>query len=142
MHNYDPHIDPKGLAPLALVCFAGAAFALFMLLTGCRLPPPGMPPTGPIACSVDAVQRCWPGAIGPVNTCLTSAGASGCLLGLIQPGGCMVENVIACLVRHQGAEFAHAAQLNPGDVRSARAAENARQFITERKYTFTKEGSP
>ena len=123
--------------PGPLVMFVISALALAVLTVGgCRLPPPGTPPQGPIACTVDAIQRCWPSVIGPVNTCLTGTSATSCLLGLIQPSGCAVESVIACLVRQQGAEFAHSARMNPDDVRSARAAENARNFLADRGYTF------
>lgn len=119
---------------LMLVFLSWCAVAIGV--QSCRVPPPGTPP-GPIVCTTEAIQKCWPGMIGPVNSCLTSMAAVPCLLGLIQPTGCAVEQVIACLVQRQVGEFAAAARINPDDERSARAADNARQFIAERGYTFS-----
>ena len=115
------------------------AFALITALSGCRVPPPDSFVGKLINCSSRSVQENWPTLLGPVNTCLTgaAAGATPCLLGLIKPTAGFTEDVVACLVNYQGQQFAASAQANSGDIRSARAALNAREFIKARDYKFT-----
>ena len=122
-------------AKAALIGVAIIAYVTISLTCfGCRLPPPGTTGRKVIDCSAEAIQQQWPGAIGPVNTCLTGGGSYACLLGLIRPAAGITEDLIACLVRNQGSEFAAAAAINFDDVRSARAAESARAFLGKRHY--------
>jgi hypothetical protein len=74
-----------------------------------------------------------------VNTCAAYGDvASGiqCLIELIQTGACLTEDVVACVARRQTAEFAAAAESNPDDERSARAADTLSAFVRDRGYLF------
>jgi hypothetical protein len=131
------HRERLGPAALLLLAIGGLALA-GLVCQGCRTPPPGSPGTGQriVDCTTQAVADTWPEAMGPVNSCLANTGATGCLLALIAPAGQFAESLIACLVRNQGATYAHASQANPADVASKRAADNARAFIQQRGYVF------
>ncbi len=125
--------DTKIMLGFATACFVAAA----VFATSCRLPPPGTTGRKLIDCSVDAVKRQAIGLIAPVNTCLTGGDARACLLGLINPAAGVTLDVIACVTRREGAEFAAAELINPADKGSARAADNARAFIAAEQIEFT-----
>jgi hypothetical protein len=59
-----------------------------------------------------------------------------CLIGLIQPAGCVTYETVACLVRHEGAAAEHASQANPDDTRDARRAARAKAFLTGQGVQF------
>jgi hypothetical protein len=103
----------------------------FIACMGCPKPVPGTPPRpGIVQCGTKAVEKCAPGALPGVNECL--AGQSEivtCLLGLIQPAGCITYEVVACLTRHEGAAAERAYQANPDDLRDRRRAIRAAEFI-------------
>lgn len=117
-----------------------AAILIVLALSSCRTP--GQPPptvTGVIDCSAEAIRKCFPAALGSVNTCLASSAGSdwrACLISLIQPTACGVESVTACLVRSSGSSAAADAQANPDDVVSQRIAERSKAWVSERNYTF------
>lgn len=116
--------------PGPLLALLLAAFAL----TACPKPTPGpggpTPVKGVIECAVDAVQSCAPSALPAVNSCLAGHGdVTSCLLGLIQPVGCVTYEVVACLVNHEGAAASTAARANPDNTRDARVAQRAREFL-------------
>jgi len=121
----------RRLGEMAVVIFFWSAVAM-----GCRPPTPGTPAGDLIQCGTEAVQRNWPRVLGPANTCLTGGSATACLIGLIDPVAGITEDVIACVVRREGSDFNAAAQANPVDTRSARAASNARKFLGDRGYRF------
>lgn len=112
------------------------AAALTVAALACRVPHPDTWQGKAIRCSGEALERCWPTVMGPVNTCLGGEEASTCLLALIKPGTCTAEEIVACLVRKSGSEAVHASQANPADIRSARMATNAKAWIAERGYEF------
>lgn len=114
-----------------------AALSASLAVPSCRVPPPTTGVGKIISCGTDAVRSCGPMTLPAVNTCLAGDGdVTSCLLGLIRPATCVTEEVVACLVRHEGAEFAHAAQANPDDVRSFRCADRAKTFLEQRRYVF------
>lgn len=102
-------------------------------LAGCPKPgPPGTPTHGVIQCATEAIQKCAPGALPAVSECLSGeSDVTACLLGLIQPAGCITYQVVACLVRHEGSAADHAAQANPADAIDVRRARRAKEFLTE-----------
>ena len=111
--------------------------ALVLLLTACRLPPPDSKAGKVIRCGTDAVLNNFGKALPSVNTCISSApDYEGCLFGLIDPVVGITEDVIACVLRDQGAKFAAQAEANPGDSVSARAAVRAQAFINHHQYVF------
>jgi hypothetical protein len=136
----DHERDRERLGPAALLLIAVGALGLVgIVCQGCRTPPPGTPGTGQriVNCATQAVADTWPEFLPQVNGCLAhDTGAMGCLLSLIQPAVGATEDLIACLVRNQGAAYAHAAQANPGDAVSVRAAAAARQWLIERNVVF------
>jgi hypothetical protein len=106
--------------------------ALVLLsVSACPKPTPdGGVVQGVIHCGSQAVQSCAGGALPAVNQCLTGTGdVTGCLLGLIQPAGCITYQVVACLTRHEGSAAARAAELNPADTRDAWRAARAKEFL-------------
>lgn len=123
--------------------FAFAAIALAALLgTGCPGGCQGEPGAfGPRVadCSRESVRQNWPKLLPAVNDCLVSGSFTACLLGLVNPGIGMTEDLVSCVVRARGSEFAAMAQANPEDRTSSKAAENARAFIAERGWTFADE---
>jgi hypothetical protein len=138
-----PEDRPESLGTVAITMLLLGALGLAGLVlsgSGCKVPPPNTVGGRVVSCTTQAVRDNWPAAIGPVNSCLVSASASACLLALIRPLAGITEDVVACLVRDQGSEFAHAAQANPGDTRSATAAANARNYLAEQGYTFADGG--
>jgi hypothetical protein len=122
-----------GLWLMTLTLGGWASWAFLMALTACPKPTPGtVEPGHPgiVQCGASAVEKCAPGAVPAVNECL--AGTSeivGCLLGLIQPAGCITYEVIACLTRHEGAAAERAYAANPDDVRDKRRAARAKEFL-------------
>lgn len=124
--------DTKIVMWFAAVCFTAAA----VFAASCKLPPPGTVTRKIIDCAVETGKQQAIGLIAPVNTCLTGGSTTECLLGLINPVAGVTEELIACVVRSQGAEFNAAAAINVSDTRSWRAAENARVFISKRGYEF------
>lgn len=108
----------------------GAALAM-LLVTACPKPIPG-PVTHPgiVQCATMAVQQCAPGALPAVNECLSGNGdVTQCLLGLIQPAGCVTFEVIACLTRHEGAAADHAFKANPDDALDFKRSKRAKEFL-------------
>jgi hypothetical protein len=106
---------------------------LAVLALACPRPqPPGVPTHGIVQCGTEAIQKCAPGALPAVNECLSGQGdVTDCLLGLIMPAGCVTYEVVACLVRHEGAAADHAAQANPADALDVRRARRAREFLAK-----------
>lgn len=108
-----------------------AAIVLVLVFGGCPHPGPGpVTPGGVISCGAEAVQSCAPSALPAVNECLAgTSNVTSCLLGLIQPVGCITREVIACLVQHEGGAAEHASKANPADKRDARIAVRAREYL-------------
>lgn len=129
----------EGGNAIAAVLLIMAILVIIAAVTvaGCRPPPPDSTLGRVIRCSSPAVQKCWPSVLPSVNTCAASENDGvACLVGLIRPVGCLAEDVIACVARRQGAEFNHAAQANPDDARSARAAATLATFVRQRGYIY------
>ncbi len=125
--------DTKIMMGFAIACFVAAA----VFATSCRLPPPGTTGRKLIDCATDAVKQNGIGLIAPVNTCLTGGDVQSCLLGLINPAAGITYDVLACVVRREGAEFAAAEAINANDTRSRRGATSARQWIAAEQIEFT-----
>lgn len=73
-----------------------------LLLAGCASGPLAVRsiPARVISCGSEAAKDCAGGALPAVSACLDGTGdVTGCLLGLVQPAGCVTYGVIACLVR-------------------------------------------
>jgi hypothetical protein len=105
---------------------------LVLFFPACPHPVPGTvePHPGIVQCGTEAISRCAPGAVPAVNECLAGTGEiTSCLLGLIQPAGCITYEVIACLTRHEGAAAERAFEANPADVRDQRRAARAQEFL-------------
>lgn len=117
--------------------------AAALLVSGCPKPPPGPgEPHGIVQCGTEAVQACAPSALPAVNGCLSGTGdVTSCLLGLIQPVGCITYEVVACLVRHEGSAAEHAWQANPEDTRDHWRAQRAKEFLEGQRVKFNDEGS-
>jgi hypothetical protein len=105
----------------------------FIACMGCPKPTPGTVEPGHVGvvqCGTSAVQKCAPGAVPAVNECLFGQSEIvTCLLGLIQPAGCITYEVVACLTRHEGAAAERAYAANPDDVRDRRRALRAAEFL-------------
>ena len=100
---------------------------------GCQVPTGGQA----IQCGSEAIEKNWHKALPKVNACLTMAtGWEGCLIGLIEPAVGITEDVIACLVKDQGAKFADTASANPSDATSKDGAAHAAEFLQKRGYKF------
>jgi hypothetical protein len=127
---------------MAVMKNALAAVLLVVALasSACPHPTPGPVEPGPgkvISCGTQAIQSCAPGALPAVNGCLAGIGdIVSCLIGLIQPAGCLTYEVISCLVRHEGSAAATAASKNPDDTVDKRRAARAQEFITRQKLQF------
>ena len=89
-----------------------------------------------VACAEQAIKDQGVALIPAINTCLVSGNATACLLGLVNVGAGVTEDLIACLAHGRGAEYASALASNPKDVLSARAAKAARQFEIDRELTI------
>lgn len=81
------------------------ALLLLVLLPLAACPRP-VPVTGVpgevISCGVEAAKSCASQALPAVGRCLDGTGdVTSCLLGLVQPAGCVTYGVVACLVRGQ-----------------------------------------
>lgn len=128
---------------LAATILALAAFA--STFVACKIPPSGTWTGDAINCGETAVRDCFPSIVGSVNSCLVrdgDASSSSCLSGLIGPGVCSAEKVIACMVRRSTSSASADARINPGDTASKRMADNGRAFILERKYRFADDVQP
>ena len=114
--------------------------AMMCLLAACPKPGPGpgQPPApGVVQCSADAVQKCAAQALPAVNECLSGQGdITVCLIGLIQPAGCITYEVVVCLTRHEGAASMHAFEENVNDSRDAWRANRAREFLDKQQVRF------
>ena len=110
-------------------------FVLLIVIAcmGCPKPTPGtVEPGHPgiVECGTNAVERCAPSALPAVNECISGqSDVVSCLLGLIQPAGCITYEVIACLTRHEGAAAQGAYAANPDDTRDKRRAARAKEFL-------------
>lgn len=129
----------KLLGWLALGC---VLYTGLLAVTACPHPQPGPgAPHGIVECGAKAVQACAPGALPAVNECLSGSGdVTSCLLGLIQPAGCVTYEVVACLVRHEGAAAEHAHQANPEDTRDHWRAQRAKEFLSKTAAKFNDDG--
>jgi hypothetical protein len=118
---------------IAVMFLAGA-------LAGCPQPMPGPGSPGPsplIDCSIASVRDHALVLIPRVNDCLTNRGDwKGCLIGLINPGAGIVEDVLACATKSSGTTFASSADANARDTVSAEGAARAEAFMKERGYQF------
>ena len=114
--------------------------ALIVLVASLAACPHPIPEGGTVArvvdCSKEALADQGIALIPAVNSCLVAFNASTCLLGLVEPGTHITVDLISCLVRSRGAEFSAAAQANPGDQLSPRAASNALRFIDDQGIRF------
>jgi hypothetical protein len=123
-----------------------AALTIVALSTICasacnhQTPTPDSPSVGSklLDCGLDAVSKCASQALPPIQTCLASVmdDPMGCLTGLVGPGICATETVIACLVRDSGATARANAKLNPGNEVGPRMGDRAEAWIKMRGYTF------
>lgn len=106
-------------------------FAAAALAGSCRVPTPQSIGGRVISCSTEAVKTQWPKVVGPVNDCLTRPDGSDwrACLDVITSTADVAIDVVACVVKGQGASFADSAAVNPDDTRSARAAHRARQYV-------------
>jgi hypothetical protein len=103
--------------------------------TSCGHTPPTV--SGVISCGSEAIQRCAPTALPAVNDCLAGDGdVVACLVGLIQPVGCMTQETIACVVRKEGSSANAAAQANPSDTVDAKRASRAKEYLTRQNIRF------
>lgn len=110
-------------------------FLALAALGGCHLPKPGSPTDHAIRCGIDAIQSHAIEAVPCVNTCLADThDVFACLAACAVPAAGITSDVIACVTRDQGAEFAAAASLNPDDVRSFRAADRAHAYLQGVKF--------
>jgi len=118
--------------------------ALVVAIAACPRPQPQPGPAhGIVECGAKAVQACAPGALPAVNECLSGTGdVTTCLLGLIQPAGCVTYEVVACLVRHEGQAAEHAYQANPKDTRDRWRADRAKEFLERTGAQFNDGGGP
>ena len=48
----------------------------------------------------------------------------------------ITKQIVICMVRDRGSDFAAMAQANPEDTVSSNAADNARTFLTEQQVEF------
>jgi hypothetical protein len=124
------------------LCLWSALIIGVVDLAACPHPTPGPgAPHGIVQCGTEAVQACAPSALPAVNECLSGSGdVTSCLLGLIQPAGCVTYEVIACLVRHEGSAAEHAYQANPQDTRDHWRAQRAREFLEGQRVQFNDGG--
>jgi hypothetical protein len=121
-----------------------AAALLFLIAavacSGCPHPGPGPVEPGPgkiISCGTAAIEACAPQALPAVNGCLAGTGdIVSCLVGLIQPTGCLTYEVISCLVRHEGSAAAKAASANPADAVDTRRAARAKEYLERQQIRF------
>lgn len=109
-----------------------------IIMSGCRPPKPPEWAGGALDCGQELVQRCGPGATGPVAACLTSGESEwqSCLVGLIRPVACGAEVVIGCVVKHIGDTSAKSYALNDQDVVSGQTAMRAAEWIQARGYQY------
>lgn len=70
---------------------------LLLILTGCPRPG-GIPGPTVVQCGTAAIESCASEVAGPVLACLQQPTVSTCLVGLIQPAGCLAYNSVACAV--------------------------------------------
>jgi len=128
---------------LAVACIV--TFIWLLSLTSCRRPVPG--PGEPqasapkIHCGTEAVEACAPSLLSGINDCINSNDdVTACIMmSVVRPVGCAVFEVVACLVRGEGAKAEHLAQAErSGPAMGAlgaagsvnwRRAERAREFL-------------
>lgn len=111
----------KGPPPLSLLLLLAP-----LMLGGCPRPVAvnGIP-TGIISCGVEAAKSCAANAFPAVAGCLDGTGdVTSCLLGLVQPAGCVTFGVVACLTRRERDDASTRMSLTP----SARL-ERANEFL-------------
>lgn len=114
--------------------------ALLLSLTVTACPHPGPNPGEPgkiVKCGTTAIQTCASEVLPAVNECLAGVSdVTSCLLGLIKPTSCLSYEVIACLVRHEGAAAHEAAALNPRDIVDAQRAARSEEFLAKQSVKF------
>lgn len=70
---------------------------LLLILAGCPRPG-GVPGPNVVQCGTAAIESCASEVAGPVLACLQQPSVSTCLVGLIQPAGCLAYSSVACAV--------------------------------------------
>lgn len=101
-----------------------------------------LPPTAldVISCTADHVVRRAPAAIPLVNSLLTNGESpdcdGACKLELARLVANLGEDVVACVIRRQGVEYAGASVTDPRDTVSPGAATRARAIIAEKGWRF------
>jgi hypothetical protein len=111
--------------------------ALALLLTACPHPIAVPKPIQHVVdCGEQAINGRGITIIADVNSCLTRDDSTACLMGLVNLGVGITEDVVLCIVRSRGSEYHAAVAGNPSDSLSAKAAKNAAQFIVDRQVTF------
>jgi len=100
-------------------------------------------PSKIISCGGDALAHCAPSMLGPVNECLSGeSDIVGCLGGFVRPAECAAVDYVACLVRHEGAASAAIAREDPSNVRDARRAARAREYLQRIGAQFEPSAAP
>ncbi len=121
------------------IIFATLLALALISVPACPHPMPGEPTTGErfVDCGKDVIRSQGIALIPAVNTCLVTLGnPAACLLAMVDPVAGITFEMIACMVQSRGAQFNAAAQANPGDQLSKRAATNARTFLNDQGVRF------
>lgn len=117
-------------------------------------PGPGEPQaSAPIRCGTQALESCAPSLLSGIYACLDGTqDVTACLVSsVVKPVGCAAFEVVACLVRGEGAKAEHLAQAERaspmvGVMGSTgpdnwRRAARAREFLQRTGAKFNEEGS-
>jgi hypothetical protein len=111
-----------GLPPLALLAL------LLLPLAACPRPVAvnGIP-NGVISCGVESAKNCASDAFPAVANCLDGEGdVTSCILGLVQPAGCVTFGVVACLTRRERDDATTRMSFAP-----SRRLERANEFLAK-----------
>lgn len=120
---------PKGPGTMRA---AGIIAVMLLPLAGCKHWPTVQQDA--IDCSRREVVDNGPRHIAPVNTCLArKSGVAACLGGLI---GSVGIDIVACVVKERLSVFTAQAAVNPFDPVSARARDNAVEWLDAQDITF------
>lgn len=116
------------------------AVLLTILALGCTPRTGGGEPTGPskiVSCGGEALAHCAPDMLGPTNECLAGSGdIVSCLMGFTRPAACAGLDIVACMVRHEGAAAKAAAASNPNNTVDARRSARAEEFLRRKNVAF------